>query len=157
VGLLTGVGFALAAAYERLGDGPPATPVQAIPDLLRTARLGALVGPLVLCPVLAAVATLAIRLTTGQASPQAAAMIVLFAAPPVALLTSLRQGGAAYLRHQAVLWLLAREDLAPHDLLGFLAHAARLNLLRRRLDGYEFVHPLVRQHLAERPVENGSR
>jgi hypothetical protein len=149
VGLLTSLGFAIAAGHRASMGGPPATPGADIEGLLRTARLGALVGPLVLCPMLAMVSAVALHLATGKGAPMVIAIVVVFVALPVSLFSALRLGGAAYLRHRAVLWLLSRAGLAPRNLVDFLAHAARLNLLRRQGGGYEFVHPLLRQRFAE--------
>src|SRR2546430_2670476 len=66
----------------------------------------------------------------------------------VAVGVSLRRGGGAYLRHAVLRRLLVREGSAPPDYVGFLDHASRLILLRRRGGGYEFVHRLLLEHFA---------
>jgi hypothetical protein len=62
---------------------------------------------------------------------------------------AMRRGSGAHLRHVLLCRLLARGQEAPPDLAGFLAHAAGLILLRRRGGGYEFVHRLLLDHLAD--------
>jgi eukaryotic-like serine/threonine-protein kinase len=61
----------------------------------------------------------------------------------------LRRGGGAYLRHALLRSLLVSAGAAPRDYVGFLEHAAGLILLRRRGGGYEFVHRLLLEHLAD--------
>jgi NACHT domain len=149
VGLLAGLGLAAATGYELAPDSAPAEPSADIRTLRRTALTGALAGPLVLCPLVAAICAAALQHTAQQAPPQAIGLIALFVTVPLSLFSAVRLGGGAYLRHRAVLRLLARDGLATRDMIGFLAHAARLNLVRRQGGGYEFVHPLMRQWFAE--------
>lgn len=81
--------------------------------------------------------------------PIAAPNDVVVAALFGAMIAGLQRGGGAYLRHRALMHFLVRDGSAPSDYVGFLEHAARLGLLRRRGGGYEFVHHLVREHFAE--------
>jgi hypothetical protein len=151
VGLGVGLWFAIAAGYGPPIDQTPAAPGRDIEDLRRAARMNALVSLLVVGPVVAAVCGLAFWLSIGRASPALMAVMAvagLFAVSQVALLTYLRLGGMAYLRHRVLRWQLHRAGCAPPDMMDFLAYAARLNLLRRQGGGYEFVHDLLRQHLA---------
>jgi hypothetical protein len=149
VGIAAGVGFAIAAGVQFPSDAAPAAPGRDLDQLRRTARMGALAGPLVVCPPVALVCALALRFLPGHVAPLLTVAAALFAAFPVALLTALRFGGTAYMRHRILLWLLWRDGLAARDVTDFLAYAARLNLLRRQGGGYEFVHPLLRQYFAE--------
>jgi hypothetical protein len=64
------------------------------------------------------------------------------------LIFGLRRGGAAYVRHVALRWLLSRYQLAPWDFVAFLEHASTLILLRRRGGGYEFMHRLLLDYFA---------
>src|SRR5438132_6028687 len=149
VGLGVSLWFALAAGYEQPADQAPTAPGRDIDNLLRTARFNAVVSLLVVGPVVAVVCGLAFWLSTGRASPATMAIAGLFAVSQVALFTFLQRGGMAYLRHRVLRWLLHRDGCAAPDMLDFLAHAARLNVLRRQGGGYEFVHPLLRQYFAE--------
>jgi hypothetical protein len=149
IGLGVGLWFAIAAGYESPVDLAPAAPGRDIENLRRTAQVNALVSLLVVGPVVAAVCGLAFQLSVGQASLATMAIAGLFAVSLVALFTGLQLGGVAYLRHRALRWLLARHGCAAPDMVAFLAHAARLNLLRRQGGGYEFVHPLLRQWFAD--------
>jgi len=161
VGLPVGLGvslwFALAAGYELPADQAPAAPGRDIDNLLRTARFNALVSLLVVGPVVAVVCGLAFWFSTGHVAAAAIALAGLFAVSQVALLSGLRMGGMAYVRHRLLRWLLHRDGCAAPDMLDFLAHAARLNLLRRQGGGYEFVHPLLRQYFAELGEERPAR
>jgi GTPase SAR1 family protein len=67
---------------------------------------------------------------------------------PFGLIVFLRQGGGTYLRHRALLWLLARDGRAPRDLHAFLREATRRGLLRRRGGAYELFDPLLLGHFA---------
>src|SRR5262249_38644344 len=78
VGLLTSLGFAIAAGHRVSTGGPPATPGADIEALLRTARFGALVGPLVLCPMVAMVCAVALHLATGRDAPLVIAIVAVF-------------------------------------------------------------------------------
>jgi hypothetical protein len=69
-----------------------------------------------------------------------------------AVVAGLQRGGGAYLRHQALLFILVRRGLAPRDYLAFLEYASRLVLLRRRGGGYEFIHRMLLEYFAELPV-----
>jgi len=62
---------------------------------------------------------------------------------------ALRRGVGAYVRHALLRSLLAAAGAAPRGYVGFLEHAARLILLRRRGGGYEFVHRMLLEHFAE--------
>jgi NACHT domain-containing protein len=81
--------------------------------------------------------------------PVAAPNDVLLAVIAGGSVVGLRRGGGAYLRHRALLWLLALTGCAPRDYAGFLEHAARLVLLQRRGGGYEFVHRALLEYFAE--------
>jgi hypothetical protein len=86
-------------------------------------------------------------------------LAILTFALPFVLLVFMRQGGATYLRHRALLWLLARDGRAPRDLRAFLRDATRHGLLRRRGGGYELFHPLLLDHFAgdrDAPSADGS-
>jgi hypothetical protein len=61
----------------------------------------------------------------------------------------LTHGGAVRLRHRALRALLARQGVIPADLADFLDHAHDHLLLLRSNDGYEFHHPLLRDHFAD--------
>jgi hypothetical protein len=61
----------------------------------------------------------------------------------------LANGGAAYLRQRALMWFLVRDGLLPANLLGFLEYAESRRLLYRARGGYQFVHPLLQDRLAE--------
>lgn len=149
IGLGVSLWFAIAAGHETAADEAPAAPGSEIDNLRRSGLVSALVSVLVAGPVAAAVCGLAFQFSVGRAALPTMAIAGLFAVPLVALFTGLRLGGAAYLRHRAVRRLLVHDGCTPPDLVGFLTHAARLNLLRRQGGGYEFVHPLLRQHFAE--------
>lgn len=66
------------------------------------------------------------------------------------VVSGLQRGGGAYLRHRALLALLARSGFAPGDYIAFLEYATRLVLLRRRGAGYEFMHRMLLDHFADR-------
>jgi hypothetical protein len=157
IGLGVSLWFAIAAGYESPVDLAPAAPGWDIDNLGRTARVNALVSLLVVGPVVAAVCGLAFQLSIGAASLATMAIAGLFAVLLVALFAALQLGGAAYLRHVALRLLLFRDGYAAWDMVDFLAHAARLNLLRRQGGGYEFVHPLLRQWFAELGEERPAR
>jgi eukaryotic-like serine/threonine-protein kinase len=65
------------------------------------------------------------------------------------VVAGLRRGGAAYLRHRALLALLVRSGCAPRDYVAFLERAARLVLLERRGAGYEFMHRMLLEYFAD--------
>ncbi|MFI9817519.1 NACHT domain-containing protein [Saccharothrix variisporea] len=64
------------------------------------------------------------------------------------VLTAVVLGVGDWLRHRAVLRLLARRGYLPRDLLGFLDHADSHILLRCTGPGYAFVHRMVLDHFA---------
>jgi hypothetical protein len=68
-----------------------------------------------------------------------------------AIIAGLQRGGGAYLRHQALLWILVRRGLAPRAYIAFLEYASRLVLLRRRGGGYEFIHRMLLEYFADLP------
>jgi eukaryotic-like serine/threonine-protein kinase len=90
----------------------------------------------------ARVAGVAVGTITGLADGLSIAVIV-------GIGVSLRRGGGAYLRHAVLRRLLVRAGAAPADYVAFLDHACDLILLRRRGDGYEFVHRLLLDHFAD--------
>lgn len=63
-------------------------------------------------------------------------------------IVALRIGGAAYLRHQALRWLLVRRGAIPRHLLGFLHDAHIAVLLTEVGGGYKFTHPLLHDYVA---------
>jgi hypothetical protein len=71
------------------------------------------------------------------------------------LMTGLRRGGGAYIRHQALKWVLARNGSTPRDLGKFLEFAARLTMLSRHGGGYTFIHRLVLEHFAALDIHAG--
>jgi len=75
-------------------------------------------------------------------SPEAVILLTI----GISLVIGMRHGGSAYLRHWVLRGLLAQARLAPWDYVAFLEHAARMNLMRHRGGGYEFVHRLVMEH-----------
>ena len=66
------------------------------------------------------------------------------------LMVAMRLGGASYIRHQLIRRLLVQAGATPADYQAFLDHASRLNLLRRRGGGYQFIHRLLLEHFANR-------
>jgi hypothetical protein len=65
------------------------------------------------------------------------------------LVVWLANGGAAYLRQRALMWLLVQDGLLPANLLGLLEYAVSRRLLYRAHGGYQFVHPLLEERIAE--------
>jgi hypothetical protein len=68
----------------------------------------------------------------------------------VGVLLGLRRGGAAYLRHCALVWFLARHDYLPRRCVPFLDYSSRLTFLRRHGGGYEFMHDALLEYFARR-------
>jgi hypothetical protein len=62
---------------------------------------------------------------------------------------ALQRGGGAYLRHRALRRQLVRNGAIPKDYLAFLQFAERNVLLRRQGGGYQFLHPMMLDHLAD--------
>jgi transcriptional regulator with XRE-family HTH domain len=81
--------------------------------------------------------------------PVAAPNDILVAVLVGGIASGLQRGGGAYLRHRALVWMLALSDCAPRDYAAFLEYAARLILLQRRGGGYEFVHRVLLDYFAE--------
>jgi hypothetical protein len=59
--------------------------------------------------------------------------------------------GMTWVRFRVVCWRLSHNDSLPSDPVRFLDEAADHVLLYRTGDGYLFIHPLLRDHLAEVP------
>lgn len=63
-------------------------------------------------------------------------------------LVALRIGGAAYLSHNILRFLLVREGVMPRRMLTFLHHQHTLALLTEIGGGYKFTHPLLHDYFA---------
>ncbi|NUT94125.1 MAG: NACHT domain-containing protein, partial [Saccharothrix sp.] len=74
--------------------------------------------------------------------------VLVFFAALAGWLAALKLGLGDWLRHRAVLRLLARRGYLPGDLLGFLDHADSHILLRCTGRGYAFVHRMFLDHFA---------
>jgi class 3 adenylate cyclase len=111
---------------------------------------GALAGRsgLVLWPEIELGNRLVDGLSGGLTGAQVGMVLGLQVGIAVALGLGLRRGGAAYLRHLSLRWLLSRRRLVPWDYIAFLEHATGLILLRRRGGGYEFMHRLLLEYFA---------
>ena len=72
-----------------------------------------------------------------------------------ALLAGLGKGGVHLQRHYLLRWLLRSEEGSPRELPQFLECCAAINLLQRSGGSYAFLHPLLRDHCASRPIEDG--
>jgi hypothetical protein len=64
------------------------------------------------------------------------------------LIFGLRRGGASFVRHLGLRWLLSHYQLAPWDYIAFMEYAATLILVRQLGGGYEFVHRLLLDYFA---------
>jgi hypothetical protein len=68
------------------------------------------------------------------------------------LIVGLEFGGLACVQHLVLRALLARAGCAPWRYVHFLDYAADRVLLRRVGGAYEFIHPLLLEHLAAMPL-----
>jgi hypothetical protein len=57
-------------------------------------------------------------------------------------------GGAAYLQHYILRYVLWRRDAIPWDCVRFLEEAVGRILLQRVGGGYRFIHPLILEYFA---------
>ena len=69
----------------------------------------------------------------------------------VGLYTGLELGGRTCIHHLALRALLVRSGCMPWRCLRFLDFAAERLILRRAFGAYEFIHPLLQEHLATTP------
>lgn len=61
-------------------------------------------------------------------------------------------GGAAYLQHYTLRWLLARQHALPWRAVPFFEEMTNSILLQRVGGGYRFVHPLLQDYFASLPL-----
>jgi transcriptional regulator with XRE-family HTH domain len=147
VGLSLGLMFGPATPLSETLPGPG----QGIERSRRNGRIAGLLSGVVAVLVFGAIDGLSvgraegawIGLVTGLVDGLSIGLIV-------GVGVSLRRGTGAYLRHAVLRRLLVGSGAAPRDHVGFLEHASDLILLRRRGAGYEFVHRLLLDHLANR-------
>src|SRR5438132_5890595 len=62
-------------------------------------------------------------------------------------------GGAAYLQHYLLRWILWRSRALPWHYVRFLEEATERILLQRVGGGYRFIHPLFLEHFAAQGTE----
>ncbi len=62
-------------------------------------------------------------------------------------------GGAAYLHHYLLRWILWRSGALPWHYVRFLEEATERILLQRVGGGYRFIHPLFLEHFAAQGTE----
>ncbi|MEJ2858371.1 MULTISPECIES: NACHT domain-containing protein [unclassified Saccharothrix] len=137
------VGWALAHTRPR-PDLAPSAPGAAI-TTTRNQALAAGAAVALVCAVAWGAALVPAYLSGPRFRPNTS---VLFFGVWAGVLTALAVGLGDWLRHRAVLRLLARRGYLPRDLLGFLDHADSHILLRCTGRGYAFVHRTVLDHFA---------
>src|SRR6266566_4369823 len=69
------------------------------------------------------------------------------------LFGGLEFGGAAYLQHYLLRWILWRSRALPWHYVRFLEEATERILLQRVGGGYRFIHPLFLEHFAAQGTE----
>ena len=72
----------------------------------------------------------------------------LLAAISVGLIFGLEYGGAAFLNHYIIRFVLKRDGCIPRDYVGFLDYAAERILLRKKGGGYIFIHRMLMEYFA---------
>ena len=83
-------------------------------------------------------------------------LVLVFGLVPVlvgGLVGGLDFGGAAYLQHYLLRWILWRSRALPWHYVRFLEEAAEHILLQRVGGGYRFIHPLFLEHFAAQGTE----
>jgi hypothetical protein len=83
-------------------------------------------------------------------------LVLVFGLVPVlvgGLVGGLAFGGAAYLQHYLLRWILWRSRALPWHYVRFLEEATERILLQRVGGGYRFIHPLFLEHFAAQGTE----
>ena len=147
-GWVIGVPFGLFSGLEPTAYVIPPAPGRAIQRCKRNGLVGGVLAGLVVAVVIGPAFGLT-GLGDGLRAAVSNGLIAgFFFGIFFGLLVGLQRGGGAYLRHLALLRVVAQVGLGPRNYRDFLEYASQLILLRRRGGAYEFMHPLLLEHLA---------